>query len=119
VHSSGGTDVLTAWGFVAAAILMLLTILNLYGVSRLTKVNPAIVGWKIAIPLVTIVGVISYLSSFEGDQDTLKFGVDMLATAVLAVIVYVVAMHTRLSPEEARAYFDETEHEVESLESSI
>jgi amino acid transporter len=280
VHSSGGTDVLTAWGYLAAAILMLLfTILNLYGVSRLTRVNTAIVWWKIAIPLITIVaiavtqfkgsnfsagdgfapngfhgilaavatggvifsfgvgmivflpfpgwqklvsfitsatviiysgqcvsvaalrkqlpdverpfrmpalsviapvafvianeivlfagwttnwkllaavalgfvllgvsnltrpreeraslewrpgiwlipwlailGLISYLSSFEGGQDTLKFGVDMLATAVLAGIVYVVAMRVRLSPQAARANFDETEDEVESLETPV
>src|SRR6201994_1444193 len=58
VHSSGGTEVLTGYGYAAAAILMLMfTVLNLYGVSRLTRVNTAIVWWKIAIPLVAIVAI--------------------------------------------------------------
>ena len=74
-------------------------------------------GWL--VPWLAALGVVSYLSSFEGGQDTLKFGVDMGVTAVIAVVVYVVAMRMRLSPEAARAYFDETEDEVEEGESEI
>jgi amino acid transporter len=68
------------------------------------------------IPWLLALGLVSYLSSFEGGQDTLKFGIDMAATAVVAVVVYVIAMRSRLSPEAAQAYFDETADEVESAE---
>src|SRR6201996_1025634 len=69
VHSSGGTDVLTGYGYAAAAILMLLfTVLNLYGVSRLAKANTAIVWWKIAIPFLTI--VVFAITQFKGSNFT-------------------------------------------------
>jgi amino acid transporter len=71
------------------------------------------------IPWLAALGLVSYLSSFEGGQDTLKFGVDMAVTAAIAVIVYIVAMRSRLSPEEARAYFDETDDEVEADETAV
>jgi amino acid transporter len=91
---------------------------ELLEISNITRPREerASLEWRPGIRLIpwhAILGLISYLSSFEGGQDTLKFGVDMAATAVLAVIVYAVAMRTRLSPEAARAYFDQTEDEVE------
>ena len=70
------------------------------------------------VPWLAALGLVSYLSSFEG-QDVLGFGVDMAATAVVAVVVYVAAMRMRLSPEQAQAYFDETADEVEGAESGI
>jgi amino acid transporter len=69
VHESGGAEVLTAYGYVAAAILMaLFTVLNLYGVSRLTKANTAIVWWKIAIPFLTI--IVFAITQFKGSNFT-------------------------------------------------
>jgi len=69
VHSSGGAEVLTAAGYGAAAILMLLfTVLNLYGVSRLAKANTAIVWWKIAIPFLTI--IVFAITQFKGSNFT-------------------------------------------------
>jgi amino acid transporter len=110
----------TNWKLLAAVALGFI----LLAISNLTRPREERVSldWGPGIwlvPWLAVLGVISYLSSFEGGQDTLTFGVDMLATAVLAVIVYVVAMHTRLSPEKAKAYFDETEDEVESLETPV
>ena len=64
------------------------------------------------IPWLLALGVISYLSSFEGGKDTLRFGVDMGVTAVLALGVYFWALHSRLDPEKAKAYFDETAEEA-------
>ncbi len=64
------------------------------------------------IPWLLALGVISYFSSFEGGQDKLKFGVDMGVTAVLALGVYFWALHSRLDPEKAKAYFDETAEEA-------
>jgi amino acid transporter len=71
------------------------------------------------VPWLLALGLVSYLSSFEGGQDTLKFGVDMAVTAVIAVVVYVTAMRLRLSPEQAQKYFDETADEVEVEESAL
>ena len=51
-------------------------------------------------------------SSFEGGKDTLKFGVDMGVTAVLALGVYFWALRSRLDPERAKAYFEETAEEA-------
>jgi amino acid transporter len=105
----------TYWKLLAAVGLGFL----LLAVSNLTRPGEERVslewasgGWM--IPWLLGLGAISYLSSFEGGRDTLKFGVDMAVTAVLAAVVYVVAMRSRLSPEAARAYFDETADEVES-----
>ena len=64
------------------------------------------------IPWLLALGVISYFSSFEGGKDTLKFGVDMGVCAVLALAVYFWALHSRLDPAKAKAYFDETAEEA-------
>ena len=56
VHSSAGQVVLTGPGYAVAAVLMLLfTLINLWGVRRLSDSNTAVVWWKIAIPILTIV----------------------------------------------------------------
>ncbi len=71
------------------------------------------------IPWLLALGVISYFSSFEGGQDKLKFGVDMAVTAVLALGVYFWALHSRLDPEQAKAYFDETAEEAEEEDEEL
>lgn len=59
VHSSGGQIVLTGAGYAVAAVLMLLfTAINLWGVRRLSESNTAVVWWKIAIPVLTIIVLI-------------------------------------------------------------
>ena len=57
-------------------------------------------------------GVVSYLSSFEGSRDVLHFGVDMLACAVLSLAIYALAMRMRLSPEAAREYLEHADEEA-------
>ncbi len=43
-------------GYAVAAVLMLaFTVINLYGANRLSHANTAVVWWKIAIPVLTIV----------------------------------------------------------------
>ena len=55
-RSSGGTPVLTASGYAVAAVLMLLfTFINVLGVRWLAETNKAIVWWKIAIPVLTVI----------------------------------------------------------------
>jgi amino acid transporter len=51
--SAGGT--LHGWGYLAAAILMLLfVVINMYGIRQFARINNAITTWKVAIPVVTI-----------------------------------------------------------------
>src|SRR5690242_1405120 len=52
--SAGGT--LHGWGYLAAAILMLLFVLiNMYGIRQFARINNAITTWKVAIPVATII----------------------------------------------------------------
>jgi amino acid transporter len=51
--SAGGT--LHGWGYLAAAIMMLLfVIINILGIRYFARINNAITTWKVAIPVVTI-----------------------------------------------------------------
>jgi amino acid transporter len=56
VHEVSSQVVLTGAGYAVAAVLMLVfTLINLWGVRRLRDSNTAVVWWKIAIPVVTII----------------------------------------------------------------
>jgi amino acid transporter len=49
-------------------------------------------------PWLVGLGVLSYLSSFQGGANALPFGVDMLVTAGFSLVVYFFALSRRLSP---------------------
>jgi amino acid transporter len=54
--TSGGTPVLTFEGYlVAAALMLIFSIINVMGVKWLSETNKAIVWWKIFIPVLTVV----------------------------------------------------------------
>jgi amino acid transporter len=54
--SSHSAVVLSAAGYIVAAVLMLIfTLINLWGVRRLSESNTAVVWWKIAIPVLTVI----------------------------------------------------------------
>jgi amino acid transporter len=56
VKMSGGQVILTPAGYAVAAVLMLMfTVINLYGARRLSEANTTVVWWKIAVPVLTIV----------------------------------------------------------------
>jgi amino acid transporter len=51
--------ILSAPGYAVAAVLMIaFTLLNLWGVRRLSETNRAVVWWKIAVPVIAIVALI-------------------------------------------------------------
>jgi amino acid transporter len=110
----------TYWKLLAAVALgfILLAVSNLSR-PREERVSLEWASGAWLIPWLLALGVVSYLSSFEGGRDTLKFGVDMAVVAVVAVVVYVVAMRSRLSPDAARAYFEETDDEAEAGEAGV
>jgi amino acid transporter len=67
VHEVSGQVVLTGQGYGIAAVLMLLfTLLNLWGVRRLSEANTSIVTWKIAIPIVAIIALM--VTQFRGSN---------------------------------------------------
>ncbi|HUA03019.1 MAG TPA: APC family permease [Solirubrobacteraceae bacterium] len=59
--------ILSAPGYAVAAVLMLLfTVINLWGVRRLSETNRTVVWWKIAVPLIAIVALM--VTSFSGSN---------------------------------------------------
>ncbi len=61
--------ILSGAGYAVAAVLMLLfTVINLWGVRRLTETNRALVWWKIAIPVLAVVALIA--TSFHSSNFT-------------------------------------------------
>jgi amino acid transporter len=67
VHQVSGQTVLTGPGYAVAAVLMaLFTVLNLWGVSRLAKANTIIVWWKIIVPFVAVVALA--ITQFKGSN---------------------------------------------------
>lgn len=68
-QQKGSAVVLTAAGFAVGAVLLLLfAVINVLGVRRLSDSNNAIVSWKIAIPLLTVVALI--VTAFHGSNFT-------------------------------------------------
>src|SRR5690348_7558440 len=56
--SSNGSVVLTATGYLVAAVLMLLfSVINVMGVRWLSETNKIAVWWKIAIPVLTVIAL--------------------------------------------------------------
>jgi amino acid transporter len=65
-HGSG-LFTLTGPGYACAAVLMLaFTVINLWGARRLSAGNTAVVAWKLAIPVITIVALM--ITQFKGSN---------------------------------------------------
>jgi amino acid transporter len=65
--TSGGETVLTAQGYgVAAALMLLFTIVNILGVRKLAQSNNLIMLWKVAIPVIAIVALMA--TAFHGSN---------------------------------------------------
>jgi amino acid transporter len=89
---SDGTPALTSRGLALAAALMLLfTIVNLLGVRWLARINTAVVWGKIAVPLLTVIvlGVVSFHpSNFHAGGGFAPFGAVGVLKALPAGVVY-------------------------------
>ena len=82
-------------------------------------------------PYLLGVAVVSYLSSFDtstkggpfglliGPTNTLHFGWDVLAMAVVSVVVYFLAMHQRLPDDAVQVYIEEVTAEAEEEEREV
>jgi amino acid transporter len=83
---SGGTPVLTATGYLVAAVLMLLfSVINVMGVKWLSETNKVAVWWKIAIPVLTVIVIAAsafHTSNFTAGGGFMPFGWKGVFTAV-------------------------------------
>lgn len=89
-----GTPVLTGWGLVAAAVLMLgFTLVNILGVRWLSETNKAAVWWKVLVPLLTIVVLFFasfHASNFHAGGGFMPFGMKGVFSALPAGVVFAV-----------------------------
>jgi amino acid transporter len=68
-HTVNGTPVLTGLGYLVAAVLMaLFVVLNLFGVRYLARANNAITTWKVVIPTLTI--IVLFFTHFDTSNFT-------------------------------------------------
>jgi amino acid transporter len=73
ITTSGDTAVLTFQGYlVAAALMLLFSVINVMGVKWLSESNKAIVWWKIFIPVLTVFALV--FTSFNTDNFTAAGG---------------------------------------------
>jgi amino acid transporter len=76
--TSGGTPVVTAQGYVVAAVLMLIfSVINIMGVRWLSETNKVATWWKIAVPVVTIVVLVAnsfHSGNFSAGGGFMPFG---------------------------------------------
>src|SRR5690348_7490516 len=84
--SSNGSVVLTATGYLIAAVLMLLfSVINVMGVRWLSETNKIAVWWKIAIPVLTVFAIAIaafHTSNFSAGGGFMPFGWKGVFTAV-------------------------------------
>lgn len=98
---------------IACAMLLVFTVINLFGVRLFARINSSITWFKIAIPvfvsLVLLIGLglISWLGSFGGGLDIIPFGWDLLVVSVFSLAVFVYAYHCRLNRERFNEYIRE------------
>jgi amino acid transporter len=82
-------------------------------------------------PYLLGLGVVSYLSSFDtstkggpfgvliGPTNTLHFGWDVLAMAIVSLVVYALAMHQRLPDDAVQVYIEDVTAEAEAEEREV
>jgi amino acid transporter len=76
--TSGGTPVVTAQGYVVAAVLMLIfSVINIMGVRWLSETNKVATWWKIAVPVLTIIVLVAnsfHSGNFSAGGGFMPFG---------------------------------------------
>src|SRR5689334_11870442 len=72
-HTSGGQTVLTAGGYIAATIMMLIfCFINILGVRWLSETNKWAVWWKIFVPVLTV--IVLAVTNFSSSNFTADAG---------------------------------------------
>ena len=121
------------WKLIAAIIIGFILLLISFATTNPER-RPSL-DWRSAMwlwPYLLGLGVISYLSSFDihtvntvpliglkGPVNDLTFGWDIFVMAVFSVVIYVVAIRTRLSDECSQEYIGDLTAEAEEEEAAI
>jgi len=121
------------WKLIAAIIIGFILLLISFATTKPER-RPSL-DWRSAMwlwPYLLGLGVISYLSSFDihtvntvpliglkGPVNDLTFGWDIFVMAVFSVVIYVVAIRTRLSDECSQEYIGDLTAEAEEEEAAI
>jgi amino acid transporter len=116
------------------AVLIGFVLLGLSAATSRPENRPQI-EWRAGVwlfPYLIGMVIISYLSSFDtaekskvvllglkGPVNDLHFGWDVLVTAVFSLIIYAVAIHQRLSPEQVRENVGDLTEEAEEIEAEL
>jgi amino acid transporter len=67
MHLAGKSVILNGAGYaVAAALMLIFTLINLWGVGRLSQANTWIVWWKIAVPVLAVIAIVA--TQFRGSN---------------------------------------------------
>lgn len=86
MHLAGKSVILNGPGYAVAAVLMLLfTLINLWGVQRLSRANTGIVTWKILVPVLAVVVLIVtqfHASNFSAGNGFAPAGVKGILSAI-------------------------------------
>jgi amino acid transporter len=86
MHLAGKSVILNGPGYAVAAVLMLMfTMINLWGVGRLSRANTAIVWWKIAVPVLAVIALIVtqfHTSNFSAGDGFAPAGVKGILSAI-------------------------------------
>jgi amino acid transporter len=90
INASSGTLTFPLGYGVAAALMLLFTIINLLGVRWLTEVNKYTVYWKIAIPILTIIVFLVLFHHFDNltSHGFMPYGLPTVFAALSSGIVF-------------------------------
>jgi amino acid transporter len=104
----------TDWKLFAAVGIGLV----LLAISQLTRSRAERVqlDWHSSVwlwPWLVGLGLLTYLSSFDGGANDLHFGVDMAVTAVFSLAIYFFALSRRLTEEQVRERMSSSANELE------
>jgi amino acid transporter len=84
-NAGGAGGTLHGWGYLAAAIMLLLfVIINIIGIRWFARINNAITSWKVAIPIVTI--LILLIGHFHSSNFNHFFPAHGAAKAILETL---------------------------------
>jgi amino acid transporter len=86
MHLVGKSVILNGAGYaVAAALMVIFTLINLWGVSRLSQANTTIVWWKIAVPVLAVIALMATqfrTSNFTAGNGFAPAGVKGILSAI-------------------------------------
>ena len=118
INHNNGIDQISNMGLIVAAILMFLVCwFNIKGIEKLAKYNIAITSWKLTIPIITIIALVSTkfsISNFSYDGKFMPYGWNSIWSSLPAAVVF-----SFLGFREATSLAGETKNPAKSIPIAI